>query len=63
MFYLFGVLYNKQYVNYFQTTKITNIWPSQLSTKRERGGGDLSNKSNACVDVRRGMGALGTDKE
>ena len=24
MFYLFGVLYNKQYVNYFQITKITN---------------------------------------
>ena len=63
MFYLFGVLHNKQYVNYFQITKITNIWPSQLSTKRERGGGDLSNKSNACVDVRRGMGALGTDNE
>ena len=25
MFYLFGVLYNKKYMNYFQITKITNI--------------------------------------
>ena len=24
MFYLFGVLYNKSYINYFQITKITN---------------------------------------
>ena len=24
MFYLFGVLYNKYYINYFQITKITN---------------------------------------
>ena len=25
MFYLFGILYNKKYMNYFQITKITNI--------------------------------------
>ena len=45
MFYLFGILYNKYYINYFQITKITNnkYGPMNKRVVGGRGGGGVEN--------------------